>query len=232
MKRSSAVRCGWMRGSGAAILAAGLLLAVGAAPAVADEGGTGFDPTDERGGLALMNAVLGTDWEFALEDHPDYVEDFGVQDCVDCHPPEGVGYVFDDAPGCLTCHGPEFCEAPGSELLPVCQGGDDEPLTVVRSPGTMDMNGALGVVWLDPAEEHQDYVEEFGIDDCIDCHEPEVGGKPSFMLFGQLFTDTFMGQGCLSCHGPKYCGAPGTEGLAICADDETDDHEDDHEDDD
>lgn len=216
----------WAPRLGVAILA----LCFTGASSCYDEDGTGFDPGDTRGGLALMNQALGTSWTDSRQDHPDYVEDFGIDGCVDCHLPDGAGYFDDFAPGCVTCHGPEFCETSGSEGLVICED-DEDNFVAELSPGTILMNDVLGVDWPDPQEDHRDFVEEMGVEQCVGCHALQMGGKPS--------ASTFDGQGCLSCHGPEFCGAPGTETLLICAfeeefddDDEFDEDDDDHDDDD
>lgn len=185
----------WTSYLAAGVVGAALLLGF-AGLSMAHEEGTGLDPGDTRGGLAMMNWVLGTDWKDAREEHQDYVEDFGIFDCEGCHVVEAVGYVDDYAPGCLTCHEPEFCGTPGTSELRVCKDEDD--LSGVQlSVGTQDMNDFLGVNFTIWAEDHQDLVEDTGVDACTDCHDLNSGGK----LFS---ASTFDAPGCLSCHDREW----------------------------
>ncbi len=184
----------WTMRLAAGVVGAALILG-SAGLSMAHEEGTGFDPGDTRGGLALMNMALGTNWMDAREEHQDYVEDFGIFGCEGCHVIEAVGYVDDFAPGCLTCHEPEFCGTPGTMGLGVCQ--DENDLSGVQlSPGTGEMNDFLGVDFIIWAEDHQDLVDDMGVGMCADCHDLNSGGKPS--------ASTFDAQGCLSCHGREW----------------------------
>ncbi len=198
----------WTTRLAAGVVGAALIIGF-AGFSMAHEEGTGFDPGDTRGGLALMNLVLGTDWMDAREEHQDFVEDFGVFGCEGCHVIEAVGYVDDFAPGCLTCHEPEFCGTPGSSWLRVCEDENDVS-GVELSEGTKLMNAVLGVDFTIWAEDHQDLVERTGVTACAGCHDLNSGGKPS--------ANTFDGQGCLSCHGREW--------------DDDDDKDDDEKDDD
>ncbi len=200
----------WTTRLAAGVVGAALILGT-AGLAMASEEGTGFDPGDTRGGLALMNLALGTDWMNAREEHQDYVEDFGIFDCESCHMVEAVGYVNNVAPGCLTCHEPEFCGTPGTRDLAVCKDEDDLS-NVVISAGTQIMNMALGVDFTIWAEDHQDLVEDTGVAACAGCHDLNSGGK--------LSANTFDAQGCLSCHDRKW------------DDDDDEDDEDDYDKDD
>ena len=205
----------WTSRLAAGVLGAALVLGT-AGLAVASEDGTGFDPGDTRGGLALMNLVLGTDWMDAREEHQDYVEDYGIGNCEGCHVVEAVGYVEDFAPGCLTCHEPEFCGTPGTYDLAVCKDEDDLS-GVALSEGTKLMNFALGVDFVIWAEDHQDLVEETGVAACEGCHDLNVGGKPS--------QSTYDGQGCLSCHGREWDDDDYDDDYDHDDDDEYDDDE-------
>lgn len=173
-----------------------------------DEEGTGFDPGGTR--VAQMNAIFG--WVNARRQHPDYVEDNGILECRGCHQIDWVGYN-NFSPGCVTCHEPEFCGTPGAEDVGVCRGG--EP---VISPGT-----ALHAAFVDRirfwSEQHQDVVEEVGVQQCQACHDLNSGGKSS--------PSTFVPPGCLTCHGPEWLDDDDEDD-----DDDDDDHEDDDEDDD
>ncbi len=183
----------WIYRLGAGVV--GVALVLGSASfSTADEEGTGFDPGDTRGGLFLMNSALGTNWTDSREDHQDYVEENGIVGCGGCHDVEGVGYVNNFAPGCLTCHEAEFCGTPGASQYDICYNKDLS--NVELSAGTELMNAVLGVdikIW---AEEHEDLVESMGVDSCKGCHDLESGGKASAF--------TFDGQGCLSCHGREW----------------------------
>ena len=183
----------WICRFGAGIVGAALFLG-SAGLSIADEEGTGFDPGDSRGGLAIMNTVLGTSWTNTREDHQDYVEKNGILKCQGCHDVEGVGYFGDFAPGCLTCHEAEFCGTPGSSDVTVCYNKDLS--NVALSAGTQMMNTVLGVdvkIW---AEKHEDLVESMGVESCAGCHDLNSGGKPS--------ANTYDAQGCLSCHGREW----------------------------
>ena len=198
----------WTYRLGAGVVGAALFLG-SAGLSIADEEGTGFDPGDTRRGLVMMNNILGTNWTDSREDHQDYVETNGIDNCQGCHDVEGVGYVNNFAPGCLTCHEAEFCGTPGASAVAICYNKDIS--NVQLSAGTVLMNRVVGVDFTIWAEDHEDLVESEGVESCIGCHDLDSGGKAS--------ASTFDGQGCLSCHGREW-------------DDGRDDDDGDHHDDD
>ncbi len=177
--------------------AAALLLAASLGTAWADSDG---DSDSGGTGLALgrqQHSFFG--WNDPYRDHRDYVEDFGIGDCVGCHVPGLEGYSGmgePGRPGCMTCHGNEWGGGGGGGDSD-SGGGDAEELSLGN-----ELHGFLG--WSRPFRDHRDYAEDNGVQVCIGCHVLEVGGKES--------PSTFDPPGCLSCHGREWDGGGGGGG--------------------
>ncbi|MDH3432111.1 MAG: hypothetical protein OEQ14_19105 [Gammaproteobacteria bacterium] len=147
-----------------------------AGPAAADDG-TGFD-TD--GTWDFLMAYFGDD---PYKDHQDFVEDNGPETCFSCHELNGIGYTNGFAPGCLTCHEPQWEEE------------DYAHLPAVRSFWVMFHDAIFGAdSW--PVEDHPDYVEDNGTGQCSACHSLDAGG------YGN--PPGLPGPGCLSCHDVEW----------------------------
>jgi hypothetical protein len=97
-------------------------------------------------------------WSNPERQHPDYVDDNGVSECLSCHTIDTADR--NSSMSCYSCHGKEW-EDPDN--------GDD------------NNSDSHPFGWSNPERQHPDYVDENGVSDCLSCHTIDTADRNSSM---------------------------------------------------